>query len=99
VLENRVLRRIFVPKREEVEGGWRRLRNEEFRKFYALLSIIRVRQSRRMRWTGHVACIGELRMHTVFWLENLKRKDHWEDLSMDGKIISEWSLGKLCGKT
>jgi hypothetical protein len=49
VFENRVLRRIFRPKMEEVAGGWRRLRNEEFRNLYALTNIIRVIKSRRMR--------------------------------------------------
>jgi hypothetical protein len=52
--ENRVLRRIFGPKREEVEGGWKRLHNEELYNLYTSPFIIRVIKSRRMKWTGHV---------------------------------------------
>jgi hypothetical protein len=54
VLENRVLRRIFGPKRDEVTGGWRKLHNEEVRNLYSSPSIIRMIKSRRMRWAGHV---------------------------------------------
>jgi hypothetical protein len=59
VYENRVLRRIFGPKREEVAGGWR-LHNEELHKFYASPNIIRVIKSRRMRWEGLVTRMGEI---------------------------------------
>jgi hypothetical protein len=55
VFENRVLRRIFGPKRDEVTGGWRKLHNEELHNLYSSPSIIRMIKSRRMRWTGHVA--------------------------------------------
>jgi hypothetical protein len=55
MFENRVLRRIFGPKRDEVMGGWRKLHNEELRDFYSSPSIIRTIKSRRMRWAGHVA--------------------------------------------
>jgi hypothetical protein len=54
VYENRVLRRIFGPKRDEVTGEWRKLHNEELRDLYSSLSIIRMIKSRRMRWVGHV---------------------------------------------
>jgi hypothetical protein len=60
VLENRVLRRIFGPKKEEVAGNWRRLHNEELHNLYASQSIIRELISRRMRW-GHVARMGKMR--------------------------------------
>jgi hypothetical protein len=56
VFENRVLRRIFGPKGDEVTGGWRKLHSEELHDLYSLLSVIRVIKSRRMRWSGHVAC-------------------------------------------
>jgi hypothetical protein len=54
VFENRVLRRIFCPKREEVAGDWRKLHNEELYNLYSSPNIIRIIKSRRMRWAGHV---------------------------------------------
>jgi hypothetical protein len=59
VLENKVLRRIFGPKRDEVTGGSRKLRSEELHDLYSSQSIIRIMKPRRMRWTGHVARMGE----------------------------------------
>jgi hypothetical protein len=61
VFENRVLRRIFGPKRGEETGGWRKLYNEELYNLYSSPSIIRMIKSRRMRWAGHVARMGEKR--------------------------------------
>ena len=61
VLENRVLRKIFGPKRDEVTGEWRRLHNEEFNDLYCSPNIIRVTESRRVRWAGHVGRMGERR--------------------------------------
>jgi hypothetical protein len=61
VFENRVLRRIFGPKRDEVTGGWRKLHNEELHGLYSSPSIFRVIKARRMRWAGHVALMGEVR--------------------------------------
>jgi hypothetical protein len=61
VFENRVLRRIFRPKRDEVTGGWRKLHNEELHNLYSSPSIITMIKSRRMRWAGHVARMGEKR--------------------------------------
>jgi hypothetical protein len=61
VFENRVLRRIFVPKRDEVTVEWRKLHNEELRDLYSSPSIIRIIKSSRTRWAGHVARIGEKR--------------------------------------
>jgi hypothetical protein len=61
VFENRVLRRIFGPKREEVAGGWRRLHNEELHNLYASLNIIRVIKSRRMVLAAQVALMGKTR--------------------------------------
>jgi hypothetical protein len=59
VLENRVLRRIFGPKRDEVTGGWRKLHNEELHNLYSSASIIRMIKSRRMSWAGYAARIEE----------------------------------------
>jgi hypothetical protein len=59
VFENRVLRRIFGPKREEVTESWRKLHNEELRKLYSSPNIIRIIKSRRLRWTGHVGRMEE----------------------------------------
>jgi hypothetical protein len=61
VFENRLLRRIFEPKRDEVTGGWIKLHNEELHGLYSSPSIIRVIKARRMRWAGHVARMGEVR--------------------------------------
>jgi hypothetical protein len=59
VFENRALRRILGPKRDEVMGGWRKLHNEELHDLYTLPSIIRVMKLRRMRLTGNVAQMGQ----------------------------------------
>jgi hypothetical protein len=61
LFENRVLRRIFGPKKDEVTGVLRKLRNEEFHHLYSSLSIIRMVKSRRMRSAGHEAQMGERR--------------------------------------
>jgi len=61
VLENSVLRRIFGPERDEVTGEWRKLRKGELNDLYFSPSIVRVIKLRRMRWVGHVACMGERR--------------------------------------
>jgi hypothetical protein len=66
VFKNRVLRRIFGPKRDEATGEWRTLHNEELNDLYSSPNIIRVIKSRRMRWAGHVALWGEREMHTGF---------------------------------
>ena len=61
VFQNRVLRRIFRDKRAEVTGKWRKLHNDELNDLYSLPNVIRVTKSRRMRWTGHVARMGEMK--------------------------------------
>ena len=66
VFENRVLRRLFGPKRNEVTGEWRKLHNEELNDLYPLPNIVQVVKSRRLRWAGHVARMGEDRaVHRV----------------------------------
>jgi hypothetical protein len=66
VFENRVLRRLFGPKRNEVTGEWKKLHNENLNDLYSLPNIVLIVKSRRMRWVGHVARIGEVRgVHRV----------------------------------
>ena len=66
VFENRVLRRVFGPKRDKVTGEWRKLHNEELSDLYSLPNIVWVIKPRRMRWVGDVACMGEGRgVHRV----------------------------------
>ena len=68
VFENRVLRRIFGPKRDELRRDWRKLHNEELSVLYSSPNIVRVIKSRIMRWAGHVACMGEERgVYRVLW--------------------------------
>jgi hypothetical protein len=74
VFENRVLKRIFEPSRDEVTGGWRKLHNEELHNLYSSPSIIRMIKTRRM--TGHVALMGRRGMHVGFWRKNQKERIH-----------------------
>jgi hypothetical protein len=67
VYENRMLRGIFGPKRDEVIGGWRKLHNEELHDLYSSPSIIRMNKPRRMRCALHVARMGIRGMHIGFW--------------------------------
>jgi len=90
LFENMVLRRIFRPRRDEVTGEWRRLHNEELNDYYSSPNIVRVIKSRRMRWVGHVACMGEERGVYRVLLGKPERKNHWGDLGVDGWIILEW---------
>ena len=100
VFENRVLRRIFGPKRDGVTGEWRKLHNEELNDLYSSPNIVRVIKSRRTRWAGHVARMEEGRgVHKVLVgkpegkrpLERPRRR--WEDnIKMD---IQE--VGRGCG--
>jgi hypothetical protein len=87
VFENRVLRRIFGPKRDEVTGDWRKLHNEELHNLYSSPDIIRMIKSRRMRWAGHVARMGRIGMHIGYWRESQKERDHLKDQDVHGWII------------
>jgi len=90
VFENKVLRRIFGPRRGEVTGEWRRLHNEELNDLYSSPNIVRVIKSRRMRWARHVVRMGEERGCIGSWWGNRSEGDNWGDLGVDGWIILRW---------
>ena len=101
VFENRVLRRVFEPKRDKVTGEWRKLRNEELRDLYSLSNIVRVVKSIRMRWAGHVVRLGEGRGVHIFLVGKpegkrpLGRPRHrWEDnIKMDLREVGRGGIG------
>jgi hypothetical protein len=88
VSENRELRRIFGPKREE-ESSWRKLHNDELHSLYSSPNIVRLIKSRSMRWAGHVARMGE-----GFRLGGPNGRDHSKDLGISGRITLSWTLGR-----
>jgi len=73
----------FGPRRDEVTGEWRRMRNEELNDLYSSPNIVRVIKSRRLRWAGHVARMGEEMGYIGFWWGNRREGDHWGDLGVD----------------
>jgi hypothetical protein len=77
VFENRVLRGIFGSRRDEVTGEWRKLHNEELNDLYSSLSTVRMIKT-RMRWAGHVACMGEKRCIQGFGGETRGKEATWE---------------------
>jgi hypothetical protein len=87
-LENRVLRRIFGPKKGEVSGGWRRLHNEELHSLYTSPNTFGVIKSRRMRWAGHVARMGKINAYSILVVKS-EGKRALEDIGVDWKIILE----------
>ena len=105
VFENRVLRRIFGPKRDEVTGEWRKLHNEELNDLYCSPNIDRVIKSRRIRWAGHVARMGKKTgVYRVFWWGNLRERDRLGDPGLDGGIIlrrifRKWGVGIWTGSS
>jgi hypothetical protein len=82
-----VLRRAFGPKRDEVTGKWRRLHNKELYALYSSPNIIRVIKSRRLRWAGHVARMGERRGAYMALVWKPEGRNHLEDPDVDGRII------------
>jgi hypothetical protein len=97
VFENRVLRRVFGPKKDEVTGEWIKFHNEVLSDLYSLPSIVRVIKSRRMIWAGHVARMGEGRVLHRVLVGKLKERDHWGDPDVDGRIILRWNFRKWEG--
>ena len=81
VFENRVLR-ILGPKREEVSREWRKVHNEELNDLYSSLNIIQVSKARRMRWAGHVACMGEKTQHSMEWHHVTAPKNYSRTMSL-----------------
>ena len=97
MFKNRVLRRIFGPKKDGVMGEWRRLHNEELNYLYSSPDIIWVIKSRRMIWMGHVACRGGEERCILGVGGNVKGKDYLEDPGIDGRLTLEWILRKWYG--
>jgi hypothetical protein len=89
-----VLRRIFASKRDEVTGEWRKLHNEELNDLHSSSNIVRVIKSRRKRWAGSVARVGERRGVCRFRWRNLKERDYLGYPGVDGKIILRWYFRK-----
>jgi hypothetical protein len=97
VFENRVLRRIFGQKRDEMTGEWRTLNNEELRDLYSSPSTTRIIKSMRMRWAGHVARMGEKRNAYRLLMVKTEGKNHQEDQDVGGWIILGWILERWGG--
>ena len=97
MFENRVLRGIFGPKRDEVRGEWRKLHSEGLSDLYCSLNIFGVIKSRRMKWARHVAHMGIGQVYTGFWWGNLRERDHLKDPGLDGNIILRWIFRKWFG--
>jgi hypothetical protein len=97
VFENRVLRRIFGPTRDEVTGEWRKLHNGELHNLYSTLEVIRQMKSRIMRWAGHVARMGEGRNVCRVLVGKPEGKNHLKDQGIDARMGSKSTLGRLVG--
>ena len=96
VFENRVLRRIFGPKRDEVTGEWRKLHSEELNDFYSSPNIVRVIKSRKNEMGGACSAYGG-EAYTGFWWGNLRERDHLKHPGVDGRIILRWIFRKSDG--
>jgi len=94
---NRVLRRIFLPRRDEVTGESKKLHNEDLNELYSSPNIIWLIKSRIMRWAVHVACTGERKVTYKILVGKPEGKSHSEDPGVDGSIILRWILRKWDG--
>jgi hypothetical protein len=97
VFGNRVLRRIFGLKRDEVTGDWRKPHNEDLHNMYFMPNTLRMMKSRRVRWAGHVARMGRRGMHIGYWWESQKERDHYEDQDVGGWKILKCILERWDG--
>jgi hypothetical protein len=100
VFQNRMLRGIFGPKKDEVMGEGRKLNNEQFRDLYSSPSIIRMIKSRRMRWAVQVAQMDEKRNAyrlLGYWWESQRERDREEDQDVSGLITLGWILERWDG--
>jgi len=99
VFENRVLRRVFGPKRDEVTGEWRKLHNEELNDLYCSPNIVRIMKSRIMRWVGHVGRVGRGVHRVLVAKPQGKRplgrpKHRWKDnIKMGLQDVGCWGFG------
>jgi hypothetical protein len=94
VFENRVLRRIFGPKKDEVTVQWRKLHNGELHNLYLSSDIIRHIESRKTEWAGHMARMGEGRRVYSLLVGKPEGKNYSEDRDIDGRMGLEWILGR-----
>jgi hypothetical protein len=94
VLEDRVLRRIFGPRRHEVTGKRRKQRNNELHALFSSITVFRVIKSRRLRQAEREVPMGTGEMHTEFWWRNLREGRHLEDSGADERIILKWIFEK-----
>jgi hypothetical protein len=78
VFQKRVLRTLFLPKRDEIREGWNKLHNEEVYNFYSSPDIIRIIRSIKIKWAGHMAGMGEKTIACTISVGKLKERDHWE---------------------
>ena len=97
MFENRVLRIVFGPKKDDITGEWRKLHSEELSDLCSLPNIVLVVKSRRMRWAGHVACMGEGRgVHRVL-VGKPEGKRPLGRPDVDGRVILRWIFRKWEG--
>jgi len=90
VFQNRVLRRIFGPKRDEVTGEWGKLHNEELNDLYSAPNIFQMIKSRRIRWVGHVARLWKRRGAHGVLVGKPEGRDLLEDPGVEWRIILRW---------
>jgi len=100
VFENRLLRRIFGLRRDEIIGRWSKLHNEELNDLYCSPNIVRVIKSRGMRWAGHIAQMRERSSVYRVLVGNLREKDNLENPCIDrGMIFRKWDVGVWTGSS